>query len=60
MCFDDEERIIPVCPDCEQEMTKATIEIEPDEWIIVWLCDCEPDWEYIAYMEEHPEEVYGI
>jgi len=35
-------RIIPTCPDCGEEMVKASIECEDKSgWYCAWLCGCE-------------------
>jgi RNase P subunit RPR2 len=31
------------CPDCEKLLKKARIEMSPEEWIYVWVCECAVD-----------------
>lgn len=40
------EEIIPivlVCPECNEELTPASWEIENGDWVKVWLCGCEAE-----------------
>lgn len=31
---------IPECPDCKEKMIRASMQLEDDSWIVVWLCKC--------------------
>uniref|UniRef100_A0A6M3XV89 Uncharacterized protein n=1 Tax=viral metagenome TaxID=1070528 RepID=A0A6M3XV89_9ZZZZ len=43
----DKTRMLPVCPDCGEEMVKARHENEEGDWSYYWLCACK--------VEEVPE-----
>ena len=41
-----------ICEDCKEELVKASIELSDGDWIVAWLCECEPDLKAIRKGKE--------
>ena len=40
------------CPDCDKLLKKAKIEMEPGQWIYVWICECIVDKKTHVYKNQ--------